>query len=178
MIDVAVPLTVGALIGYVTNWLAIKMLFWPRGEKRVLGIRVPFTPGLFVRRRRDFSKSVSALVEKRFITAEDLYALVKRAEKDGVLDKVMSNMGAGFRIASHMYFRRTTRDSFYRDCRRVAVGVRRSRVVSTAVRNNLDAMSVEEIETMIFSVVERELRAITWLGAVIGAFIGAIQLFR
>ena len=37
---------VGAVIGYITNWLAIKMLFKPHNEKRVFGIRIPFTQGI------------------------------------------------------------------------------------------------------------------------------------
>jgi uncharacterized membrane protein YheB (UPF0754 family) len=86
MIAVAAPLILGALIGYVTNWLAIKMLFWPREEKVLFGRKIPFTPGLFVRRRHDFSASVSKLVEKKFSNAEDLYAMVQRAEDQGLME--------------------------------------------------------------------------------------------
>ena len=41
-----ISITVGAIIGYVTNWLAIKMLFRPQKEIRLRGKRLPFTPGL------------------------------------------------------------------------------------------------------------------------------------
>ena len=36
----------GALIGYITNWLAVKMLFRPREAKYLFGHRIPFTPGV------------------------------------------------------------------------------------------------------------------------------------
>ncbi len=37
---------IGAVIGYITNWLAIKMLFRPREAKYIFGMKLPFTPGL------------------------------------------------------------------------------------------------------------------------------------
>ncbi len=37
---------IGGIIGYLTNWIAIKMLFRPYEEKRIFGMKVPFTPGL------------------------------------------------------------------------------------------------------------------------------------
>ena len=45
---------VGAVIGYVTNWIAVKMLFLPRKELRLFGRRVPFPKRW---RRRAFLKS-------------------------------------------------------------------------------------------------------------------------
>ena len=45
---IATPL-IGAVIGYVTNWIAVKMLFRPRKEIRVFGKRLPFTPGVIPR---------------------------------------------------------------------------------------------------------------------------------
>ena len=43
------PPVLGAIIGYVTNAIAIRMLFRPFNEIRVLGLRLPFTPGLIPR---------------------------------------------------------------------------------------------------------------------------------
>ena len=39
------PPMLGAVIGYVTNRIAIQMLFRPRAEKRILGFRVPLHAG-------------------------------------------------------------------------------------------------------------------------------------
>ena len=36
---------VGAVIGYFTNYIAVKMLFFPKKEIRLFGKRLPFTPG-------------------------------------------------------------------------------------------------------------------------------------
>ena len=36
---------IGAIIGYFTNYIAVKMLFYPRKEIKVFGHVLPFTPG-------------------------------------------------------------------------------------------------------------------------------------
>lgn len=47
---IAAPL-IGALIGYCTNYIAVKMLFRPRHEKYFFGHKVPLTLELFRRER-------------------------------------------------------------------------------------------------------------------------------
>lgn len=175
MFDVVVPMIVGAVIGYVTNWLAIKMLFWPREEKLVFGFRLPFTPGLFVRRRQQFSSSIGNLVESKFSNAEDLYSMVQRAEDQGLINKFLGNMGPIFRFAFHTYMRKVDPEDFKSDCRKVAVTMRRARVVSQTVKQKIDDMSVDDIENLVMSVVQRELRGINWVGAFLGCLIGAVQ---
>ena len=36
----------GGLIGYITNDIAIRMLFRPHKAKYLFGIHIPFTPGI------------------------------------------------------------------------------------------------------------------------------------
>jgi uncharacterized membrane protein YheB (UPF0754 family) len=67
-----VPPVAGAFIAYVTNVIAIKMLFRPLKEIRVFGIRLPFTPGLLPRQRNKLAQSIGAMVERELITAEVL----------------------------------------------------------------------------------------------------------
>ena len=47
------PPLVGAFIGYMTNYVAIRMLFRPLKPWRFLGLRVPMTPGVIPSRRHD-----------------------------------------------------------------------------------------------------------------------------
>lgn len=56
------PPVVGAGIGLFTNWLAIKMMFRPLREYRVLGLRVPFTPGILPRERNRIARSLGDTV--------------------------------------------------------------------------------------------------------------------
>ena len=79
------PPIAGALIGYITNMLAIKMLFRPLTEKRIMNFRIPFTPGILPRERQKLADSIGSMVEKELITAE---VLKKRLAKDDVREKL------------------------------------------------------------------------------------------
>ncbi|WP_055665300.1 DUF445 family protein [Desnuesiella massiliensis] len=63
---------VGAIIGYITNWLAIKMLFRPHEEKKVLGIKIPFTPGLIPKERYRIAKSVGETIGTHLLSKETI----------------------------------------------------------------------------------------------------------
>ncbi|MCL2229493.1 MAG: DUF445 family protein [Treponema sp.] len=67
-----VPPIAGFLIGYLTNVLAIKMLFRPLKEIRLLGIRLPFTPGILPRQRKKLAVNIGEMVERELLTAEVL----------------------------------------------------------------------------------------------------------
>jgi len=62
------PPAIGALIGYVTNAVAIKMLFRPLREIRLFGIRLPFTPGILPRERHKLADSIGRMVEQELFT--------------------------------------------------------------------------------------------------------------
>jgi hypothetical protein len=67
-----VPPMVGAFIGFLTNVLAIRMLFRPLKAIRVFGIRLPFTPGILPRERRRLADSIGRMVERELLTPEIL----------------------------------------------------------------------------------------------------------
>ncbi|WP_428909400.1 DUF445 domain-containing protein [Niallia sp. Krafla_26] len=61
---------VGAIIGGVTNHLAIKMLFRPYQPIYIRKWRLPFTPGLIPRRRQDLAIQLGRLVVNYLLTPE------------------------------------------------------------------------------------------------------------
>ncbi|NMB28259.1 MAG: DUF445 family protein [Tissierellia bacterium] len=75
-----IPIVVGAVIGYITNWLAIKMLFRPHYEKRFLGMKVPFTPGLIPKEKSRIAKSVGNTVSEYLLSPE---IIIKSVFKNG-----------------------------------------------------------------------------------------------
>ncbi len=92
------PIVIGAVIGWFTNALAIKMLFRPYREIRLLGLRVPFTPGILPREKSRLAASIGDSVASDLITpgvlrerleAPDLRVKVAQASRsimDSVLD--------------------------------------------------------------------------------------------
>lgn len=73
------PPVIGAAIGFITNDVAIRMLFRPLREYRILGIRVPFTPGIIPRRRRELAEAMGRMVSQELLTADALVAHLREA---------------------------------------------------------------------------------------------------
>ncbi|MHC1747943.1 MAG: DUF445 domain-containing protein [Cellulosilyticaceae bacterium] len=63
---------VGGVIGYITNGIAIKMLFRPLNPIYVFGKRVPFTPGIIPKEKKRIAKSVGNVVGNELINQEML----------------------------------------------------------------------------------------------------------
>lgn len=74
---------IGAVIGYFTNMIAVKMLFYPQKEIRLFGRRLPFTPGVIPKGRARLAASVGTVIEKHLLTREDItrHLLSEQAEK-------------------------------------------------------------------------------------------------
>lgn len=83
---------VGGLIGYLTNWLAIKMLFWPLREKRLWGWRVPFTPGLIPKKRGKLAESLGETVASHLVTPATLDAALAAPEFGQLLQNLIGNI--------------------------------------------------------------------------------------
>lgn len=67
-----VPPLLGALIGYVTNYIAIRMLFRPLRAWRILGLRVPLTPGIIPAKRGELAVKMGEMVGAHLLTADDV----------------------------------------------------------------------------------------------------------
>jgi uncharacterized membrane protein YheB (UPF0754 family) len=81
-----IPLA-GAIIGYSTNLLAITMLFRPHSEIRLLGCRLPFTPGLVPRRQRQLAEKMGASLAENILTSQ---ALVEAASNSKIIDNMVN----------------------------------------------------------------------------------------
>lgn len=68
------PPVLGAFIGYLTNKIAIRMLFRPLKKWRVFGIRVPMTPGVIPSKRHDLAKNIGEMVGSHLLTSKDIGA--------------------------------------------------------------------------------------------------------
>ena len=62
---------VGALVGAVTNYLAIKMLFWPRRPRRLLFTTIQ---GLFPKRQEEIATQLARIAAEHFITPDRIFS--------------------------------------------------------------------------------------------------------
>jgi len=83
------PPVVGAFIGFITNVIAIRMLFRPLQEIRVFGIRLPFTPGVLPKQRSKLALNIGAMVEKELLTPE---LLRQRLGQEEVRQKIKHSL--------------------------------------------------------------------------------------
>lgn len=68
---ILIPL-VGAFIGYITNSIAIYMMFRPQEAKYIGKWRVPFTPGVIPKERDRLASSVAQVVSETLLSADVL----------------------------------------------------------------------------------------------------------
>ena len=93
-----IPPLIGAVIGYFTNLIAVKMLFFPHEEKRFFGRRVPFTPGAIPKGKARLAKAAGEIVQNDLITKEDISdrMLTEEVEKP-LIDRAMAVLGEDLR---------------------------------------------------------------------------------
>ena len=82
------PLT-GSIIGYFTNWLAIKMMFRPHHAKYFFGIKIPFTPGLIPKERGRIAEAVGTSISENLLNKEVL-------EKNLLSEDMLTKIGEGY----------------------------------------------------------------------------------
>ncbi len=87
---VAGPL-VGAVIGYFTNNIAVKMLFRPHYEKKIGNFTVPFTPGIIPKGKTRLARAVGEAVGKQLLT-EDV--LMDNLISEGIERKIKDEVGS------------------------------------------------------------------------------------
>ncbi len=73
-----VPPLVGAFIGYLTNKIAIKMLFRPLKPWKIMGIRMPMTPGVIPSKRHELSRNMGQMVGDHLLTSKEIGKALKK----------------------------------------------------------------------------------------------------
>ena len=79
----------GGLIGYFTNWLAIKMMFRPHKAKYFLGMKIPFTPGLIPKERGRIAEAIGNSISDNLMNREVL-------EKNLLSDDMLFKLGVTY----------------------------------------------------------------------------------
>jgi len=81
-------MVVGAIIGGITNVIAIKMLFHPFNPYYIFKMRIPFTPGLIPKRRDEIANKIGQVIEEHLLTEE----LIRQKLNDGQAKDAINEM--------------------------------------------------------------------------------------
>ncbi len=80
---------VGAIIGYITNWIAIKMMFRPLKPIKLFGFKLPFTPGIIPKNKERIAKSIGIAISDNLLTNSDLQDILL---SDEIKEKLKENI--------------------------------------------------------------------------------------
>jgi uncharacterized membrane protein YheB (UPF0754 family) len=186
----AIP-AVGGIIGYLTNRLAVRMIFRPIKQKNILGIKVQ---GLMPRRQPEMAKSIGAVVGDHLLRHNDVARGLARLDLESVLGKVL-DLGLGPKIdelrslpliggfltddriadlrASIIKGILTQKDTVME---KIEEALEQGLDVKSLVQEKVAAFPVEKLESLVLQIAARELRAIELLGGLLGVIIGVGQV--
>lgn len=85
VIQVLLMALIGALIGGMTNTIAIKMLFRPYEAKYLFGRRLPFTPGVIPLRRDEASTKLGSIITGHLLTPEVFEEKLRSPQTDKLI---------------------------------------------------------------------------------------------
>ena len=88
-LHIILPIIVGGVIGYFTNYIAIKMVFHPRKAVYVGKHKLPFTPGIIPKNRKRIAYAAGDAVSEQLLTKE---VVLERLEE--TCDKMISELAA------------------------------------------------------------------------------------
>ncbi len=88
----------GAIIGYITNDIAIRMLFRPRTAKYVFGIHVPFTPGIIPKEKNRIAGAIGNSISENLMNKD---VLEKTLLSDEMLEKLRNAVDEFFYTQLH-----------------------------------------------------------------------------
>lgn len=180
---------VGAFIGWVTNLLAVKLLFKPYKPYRFWRFSLQ---GVLPKRRFELARSIGRVIERELLSLDDILnhlkdrdvpdrivTLVRESIRQEVLEKIpgwvpvtvkrplaeaISDL-VGERLP---YLVEWLVDSFG-DVLKQEVNLPR------LIEEKLNAFPLEDLERVVFEVAAREIRHIEIMGAVLGFMIGCVQ---
>lgn len=92
-IEILAGPAIGAVIGYFTNYIAVKMLFRPLKPVKLGGKTLPFTPGIIPKGQGRLAKALGTAVGEHLLAREDLQRmLLSREVKNTVAEAVAKGL--------------------------------------------------------------------------------------
>ena len=184
---------IAAVIGWGTNHLAVRMLFHPRQERRILGLRVQ---GVFPKRQKALAEKLGQLVARELFSMEDIR---KQLQSEEFIAHATKTIEAKLDEFLQTYLMETIpivstflgSDMVAKvkhalvECLAKAVPelgemfmshLEKNMDVETVVREKVEAFSSDKLEEMLLGIMKKEFRFIEWVGAVLGFVIGLAQL--
>lgn len=184
-------IVVGAVIGWLTNVLAIKMLFRPIKPYKLPLINITIQ-GLIPKRRHDISKSIGEVVEKELVSINEIFdKLVTEENKRDAIAIIKEKLlkVIDYKIPSIIPYSIKTKiiDYFEEQINKDAMAILDSSIdgiisksvhkinIGEMVEAKIDELELESMEKLILGLTSKELKYIELLGGLLGGIIGFVQ---
>ena len=192
LIQLAIMVFVGILIGWFTNYLAIKLLFRPYKEVNFLFFKIQ---GLIPKNRDKISENIAETIEKELISVKYITEKLKDSDviNDEVLDKLLDKI-IGEKLKKSILEKNPLLKMFLNDSViekikayfKKAILENKEEILKIAedkidfkeiMLKKMKNFSLEEMEKIILSVSKNELKHIEIIGGVLGGIIALFQFF-
>ena len=192
MLVYTLPL-IGALIGWLTNYIAIKMLFHPRNEVKIFFIPVQ---GVFPKRQKDLARKLGQIVSRELVSVQDLTAHLKeKATSEAILNHIAMRLEEGItarlprafpmmamlmssdmaeKIKGFLLQQIGSLNEELID--KLSGQLEEELDVRRIVEERVAAFSSDKLEDILYSIMRREFKFVELVGAVLGFLIGVVQV--
>jgi uncharacterized membrane protein YheB (UPF0754 family) len=181
-----------ALIGWFTNYLAVKMIFRPRREVRIAGIGII---GLIPKRKHDLAVKIADTIEKELISHRDIREIIqsedfhhqtgsaiKKRIDEFIDQKLSSNPLLSMFLTPEVSGKLT--DMLMEELQKEIPGlidtlfesVEKKIDFRKIIQNKIDGFDLSRLESIIYAIAAKELKAIEIFGGVLGFVVGLLQL--
>jgi uncharacterized membrane protein YheB (UPF0754 family) len=181
-----------AAIGWLTNWVAIQMLFHPRQPRRLLWIQ---WQGLIPRRQQQLAAEAAEIIEREILQQHMILHEIKKVELGPYLQEAAHKLvwdrigpqlqsipllGSFINDSALTRFEVIAKEAIQAEAapliEKVATEFEASVDLKQMIEDNIAAFDLARLETIVNQVAQREFRTIERLGAVLGFLIGIVQV--
>ncbi|HUM53349.1 MAG TPA: DUF445 family protein [Chitinophagales bacterium] len=186
-----VPL-IGAFIGWITNWLAIKMLFHPRKPIKILFITFH---GIFPKNKPRIAQKLGTIVQRDLINFGDIKDRLSDPDalnnfkeeiaariEDALRDRIEKSTMASILIPEQLIqsIHKTIVEEIEKNLPQVInntiTKIEEKLNIEEIVTKKVEQFSDEKLEQLLLDITAKEFTFIEIIGGVLGFLIGIIQL--
>ena len=187
-----VMILISGAIGWITNWVAIKMLFRPHKE---INFGLFKMQGLIPKRRTEIGSGIANIIQNELISVKDVISNIDREEFskrlnaliDEVLDKNLKKKVKEKFPFLQMFFTDKIAKDVGNTIKDIIMGNQEKifEIFSNYAEENIDFeviisdkisnFSLDKLEEIITFLAKKELKHIEVIGAILGMLIGAVQ---
>lgn len=164
---------VGMFIGWITNVIAIEMLFLPREAKYFAGKRLPFTPGLIPLNKKSM---ISVAAEHTTSVVLDSVTSVKELENTEQFK--LFNRILDSHWATKLFVAPGRRkEMFIRSTATLSRDSKIKKMIYNIIEKQMSSYDIDLLEGTVRKISNTSLKGIKFIGAFTGLVIGILGIF-